>query len=124
MISIRSIPPSGRRCLVAAALVAVLVSCGPAPEPAADHNPLVVLGIDGATWDVMRPLLDAGELPAFQGLMEDGTISGGMIPKLETCVAAVEQGVDAAVVLDGRIAHVMLLEIFTDRGIGTLIRRG
>jgi acetylglutamate kinase len=57
-------------------------------------------------------------------LREDGTISGGMIPKLETCVAAVEAGVDAAVVLDGRVPHAMLLEIFTRRGAGTLIRKG
>ncbi|GAA0463815.1 acetylglutamate kinase [Parasphingorhabdus litoris] len=55
-------------------------------------------------------------------LKEDGTISGGMIPKLETCVSAVMKGVDAAVVLDGRIPHAMLLEIFTSKGAGTLIR--
>ncbi len=55
-------------------------------------------------------------------LRADGTITGGMIPKLETCVHAVEQGVDAAVVLDGRVPHAMLLEIFTSRGAGTLIR--
>ncbi len=57
-----------------------------------------------------------------RGLMADGTISGGMIPKLETCIAAIEKGVDAAVILDGRVAHTLLLEIFTERGIGTLIR--
>ena len=57
-------------------------------------------------------------------LQADGTISGGMIPKLETCVAAVESGVEAAVILDGRVPHAMLLEIFTDRGIGTLIKAG
>ncbi|MEQ8700539.1 MAG: acetylglutamate kinase [Bauldia litoralis] len=55
-------------------------------------------------------------------LMEDGTISGGMIPKLETCINSVEDGVEAAVILDGRIPHVTLLEIFTEAGIGTLIR--
>ena len=60
---------------------------------------------------------------AIAGLRADGTISGGMIPKLETCVAAVEGGVDAAVILDGRIPHGMLLEIFTARGAGTLVRR-
>ena len=60
--------------------------------------------------------------PQVRALREDGTISGGMIPKLETCVAAVEAGVDAAVVLDGRVPHAMLLEIFTRRGAGTLIR--
>lgn len=53
----------------------------------------------------------------------DGTISGGMIPKLETCVNAVEAGVDAAVILDGRVPHGMLLEIFTKQGAGTLVRR-
>lgn len=56
-------------------------------------------------------------------LRADGTISGGMIPKLETCVHAVERGVDAAVVLDGRVPHGMLLEIFTERGAGTLVRK-
>jgi acetylglutamate kinase len=56
-------------------------------------------------------------------LRADGTISGGMIPKLETCVHAVESGVGAAVILDGRVPHAMLLEIFTDRGAGTLVRR-
>ncbi|MBU6266033.1 MAG: acetylglutamate kinase [Sphingomonadales bacterium] len=55
-------------------------------------------------------------------LGEDGTISGGMIPKLETCVHAVEAGCEAAVVLDGRVPHAMLLEFFTSRGAGTLIR--
>lgn len=54
-------------------------------------------------------------------LKEDGTISGGMIPKLETCVNAVEAGCDAAVVLDGRVPHAMLLEFFTSRGAGTLV---
>ena len=57
-------------------------------------------------------------------LMRDGVISGGMIPKLETCIRAVENGVDAAVILDGRLPHAMLLEIFTDRGIGTLVQPG
>jgi len=55
-------------------------------------------------------------------LKADGTISGGMIPKLETCVNAVEAGCEAAVVLDGRVGHAMLLEFFTSRGAGTLVR--
>ncbi|MEE8280175.1 MAG: acetylglutamate kinase [Alphaproteobacteria bacterium] len=54
-------------------------------------------------------------------LMDDGTITGGMIPKLETCLGAVQTGVEAAVILDGRVPHVLLLEIFTERGVGTLI---
>ena len=59
---------------------------------------------------------------AISELVRDGTISGGMIPKLETCVKAVQEGVDAAVILDGRIPHAMLLEIFTVKGAGTLVR--
>jgi len=57
-------------------------------------------------------------------LSADGTIQGGMIPKLETCVHAVLAGCEAAVVLDGRVPHAMLLEFFTSRGAGTLIKAG
>jgi acetylglutamate kinase len=56
-------------------------------------------------------------------LKADGTISGGMIPKIDTCVHAVQAGVDAAVILDGRVPHAILLEIFTRSGVGTLVRR-
>jgi acetylglutamate kinase len=62
--------------------------------------------------------LDPAGIAALQA---DGTISGGMIPKVETCVNAVNAGVDAAVILDGRVPHAMLLEIFTRRGAGTLV---
>jgi acetylglutamate kinase len=58
---------------------------------------------------------------AKQGIA-DGWISGGMIPKVETCIYAVEQGVKGAVILDGRVPHAVLLELFTDGGAGTLIR--
>ena len=54
-------------------------------------------------------------------LIADGTIAGGMIPKVEACTHAVRNGVGRAHILDGRIAHVLLLEIFTDEGIGTMI---
>jgi acetylglutamate kinase len=52
----------------------------------------------------------------------DGWISGGMIPKVETCIYAVEKGVKGAVILDGRVPHAVLRELFTDGGAGTLIR--
>ena len=80
--------------------------------------------------DVPGVLDKQGELltdltPAdIASLRADGTISGGMIPKLETCVKAVEAGCEAAVVLDGRVGHAMLLEFFTSRGAGTLVRAG
>ena len=58
-----------------------------------------------------------------QILQKDGTISGGMIPKVETCIDAVKQGVEGAVIIDGRVPHGVLLELFTEHGSGTLIRR-
>jgi acetylglutamate kinase len=75
-------------------------------------------------------VLDSGkrlisELTAAEArrLIADGTISGGMIPKVETCIDAVDGGVEAAVILDGRVPHAILLELFTE-GAGTLIRGG
>ncbi len=56
-------------------------------------------------------------------LIEDGTISGGMLPKVECCMAGVEAGVNSVHILDGRIAHCLILEIFTNKGIGTLIEK-
>jgi acetylglutamate kinase len=56
-----------------------------------------------------------------RAMIADGTISGGMIPKIQTTIDAVEAGVHAAVILDGRIPHVLLLELFTEHGAGTLI---
>jgi acetylglutamate kinase len=69
---------------------------------------------------------DGQLLPRFSAarakeLMATGIITGGMIPKLETCLSALENGVDAAHILDGRLPHVLLLEIFTEAGVGTKI---
>jgi len=55
-------------------------------------------------------------------LIETGVASGGMIPKLETCIAALDAGVEAAVILDGRTPHALLMELFTEHGAGTLIQ--
>ncbi len=54
--------------------------------------------------------------------IKNGTIHGGMIPKIETCLKAVRDGVEAAVILDGRVPHALILEVFTEHGVGTLIR--
>ena len=59
-----------------------------------------------------------------RAMIETGAITGGMIPKIETCMMALEAGTEAAVILDGRVPHAMLLEIFTQRGAGTLVRQG
>tara|TARA_B100000686_G_C16785672_1_gene975071 strand:+ start:1150 stop:2079 length:930 start_codon:yes stop_codon:yes gene_type:complete len=56
-------------------------------------------------------------------MIKNSVISGGMIPKIETCLDAVKQGVEAAVIMDGRVPHALLLEIFTEHGAGTMIRR-
>ena len=74
--------------------------------------------------DKDKKLIDELTLADVDRLIREGTISGGMIPKVETCVQAVEGGVDAAVILDGRGEHAVLLEIFTEHGAGTLIRKG
>ena len=79
--------------------------------------------IEGLRRDVSDPsslirVTDADELDA---LMADGTLTGGMIPKIESCVQAVRHGVRRAHILDGRVPHVLLLEIFTDEGIGTMV---
>jgi len=58
----------------------------------------------------------------LDALMADGTIAGGMIPKVESCVHAVRNGVRHSHILDGRIPHVLLLEVFTDEGIGTMVK--
>jgi acetylglutamate kinase len=57
----------------------------------------------------------------LESLMADGTLTGGMIPKVASCVHAVRHGVGRAHILDGRIPHVLLLEVFTDEGIGTMV---
>lgn len=66
----------------------------------------------------LMPRLTVAEARSF---IDDGTIFGGMIPKIETAIEAVEAGVRAAVILDGRIPHVLLLELFTEHGAGTMI---
>jgi acetylglutamate kinase len=73
--------------------------------------------------DKEKRLLSELTIERAQALIADGTISGGMIPKVETCVEAVMGGVGGAVILDGKLPHVMLLEIFTQRGVGTLFKR-
>jgi acetylglutamate kinase len=58
-----------------------------------------------------------------RALIADGTISGGMIPKVETCIYALEAGVEGVVILDGKVPHAVLLELLTDHGAGTLMTR-
>jgi acetylglutamate kinase len=76
-----------------------------------------IAGVMNADMELMPTLSEA----QAASLIADGTISGGMIPKVETCLNAIAQGTAAAHILDGRIPHVLLLEIFTEHGVGTMI---
>ena len=81
--------------------------------------------IEGLRADVEDPAslirrITSGEL---QALLDDGTLTGGMIPKVAACVHAAEHGVGSAHMIDGRVPHVLLLEIFTDEGIGTMVTK-
>ena len=68
-------------------------------------------------------LLTGLTLDTVDALIVDGTISGGMLPKIGCAVDAVKAGVNSAHIIDGRVPHAVLLELFTDQGVGTLIRR-
>jgi acetylglutamate kinase len=74
--------------------------------------------------DKNRNLIPEMTIEDCRRLIADGTITDGMIPKIETCIYALERGVEAVVILDGKVPHAVLLELFTDHGAGTLIRRG
>jgi acetylglutamate kinase len=77
-----------------------------------------VAGVKNAKGEVMTEL----SADAIREMTADGTIAGGMIPKTETALAAIEGGVRAVVILDGRAPHACLLELFTEHGAGSLIR--
>ena len=73
--------------------------------------------------DKNKQLLTDLSLTQIRALIADGTISGGMIPKVETCMEAVTLGVKGATILDGTVPHALLLELFTEHGIGTMIHK-
>ena len=81
--------------------------------------------VEGVLKDVHDPgsVLSFIKVDEVQGLKDDGTISGGMIPKVDCCLEAVEKGVGHVHILDGRVEHCLILEIFTPEGIGTMIER-
>ena len=73
--------------------------------------------------DKNKNLIKHLKLDDIRGLIADGVITGGMIPKVETCIYAIEKGVEGVVILDGKIPHAVLIELLTDYGAGTLITR-
>ena len=73
--------------------------------------------------DKNKELIKELRIDDIRSLIADGTITGGMIPKVETCIYALEHGVEGVVILDGKIPHAVLIELLTDHGAGTLIMR-
>ena len=84
---------------------------------------LLLLTDVAGVFDRSKKLIKELTADEARRLIADGTISGGMIPKVETCIDALERGVEAVVILDGKVPHAVLLELFTELGAGTLFRR-
>jgi len=94
---------------------------------AIDAKRLLMLTDIAGVLDKDKNLISEMNADEARSMIEDGTINGGMIPKIETCLNAVEPtvdapGVNAAVIMDGRVPHAVLLEIFTEHGAGTMVR--
>jgi len=86
---------------------------------------LFLTDVDGIRMDAKDPstLISAITLEETERLIQEGIISGGMIPKVQGCIRGIEQGVNRTHILDGTIPHPLLLEIFTDKGVGTMVYR-
>ncbi|MGH9136530.1 MAG: acetylglutamate kinase [Acidimicrobiales bacterium] len=139
---VAAINPSLVQRLLAEDLIPVLSTIGAGPDGQAYNiNADTVAGavaealgaekvvyltdIDGLLADVDDPesLISRTTAGDLQALIDDGTLSGGMIPKVAACIHAVESGVASAHILDGRVPHVVLLELFTEAGIGTMVTK-
>ncbi|WP_072369714.1 acetylglutamate kinase [Hyphomicrobium sp. NDB2Meth4] len=83
---------------------------------------LLLTDVEGVL-DKNKSLISQLTIEDARQLIKDGVISGGMIPKIEGCIEVVEAGVEAVVIIDGRVPHCVLLELFTSHGVGTLLGR-
>ena len=89
------------------------------------HKFLLMTDVAG----ILKDIKDASSLISeisykeVQGLIDDGTVSGGMLPKVDACMTAIKAGADRVHIIDGRVKHAILLELFTDSGIGTMIKK-
>jgi len=84
---------------------------------------IILTDVEGILEDRRNPasLISTVTRQQVPGLVERGIIDGGMIPKVECCVRALDGGVKTTHILDGRVPHTILLEVFTDKGIGTMV---
>lgn len=96
---------------------------GAIAEALGAHKVIYLTDVEGLRLDADDPSTLVSEITTadLQRLVDDGVMSGGMIPKIAACIHAVEHGVGSAHILDGRLPHVVLLELFTDAGVGTMI---
>ena len=106
---------TGRMVFCTVFIMLMLAACGRGKEPGGSGTYLYYISADGTTPVSYTHLSDARKL------MDEGYIGGGMLPKLHNCIDAIEHGVSRVHILDGRIPHCLLLEIFTNKGIGTAI---
>ncbi len=83
---------------------------------------LLLTDVEGVL-DKDKKLIHQLTIEEARQMIKDGVISGGMIPKIEGCIEVVEAGVEAVVIIDGRVPHCVLLELFTSHGVGTLLGR-
>jgi acetylglutamate kinase len=83
---------------------------------------LLLTDVEGVL-DRQGQLIKALTTAEAQALIDDGTISGGMIPKIESCMDVIAEGVEGVVIINGKVPHAVLLELFTEHGAGTLIER-
>ncbi len=95
---------------------------GPSPARLKAKRLLLLTDVPGVL-DKNKKLIPELTIEGCRKLIAEGTITGGMIPKIETCIYALERGVEAVVILDGKVPHATLIELFTDHGAGTLIRK-
>lgn len=84
---------------------------------------IMMTDIDGILRDKDDPTTLIRELSTAEAkqLQDDGIISGGMIPKVECCVKAIDEGVKNVIIMDGRVSHAILMELLTDEGAGTMV---
>ena len=96
---------------------------GAVAEALGAEKVIYLTDVEGLLADVSDPASLIGQIsaPELQALVDDGTLTGGMIPKVAACLHAVAHGVGSAHLLDGRLPHVVLLELFSDAGVGTMI---
>ncbi|MEW6045397.1 MAG: acetylglutamate kinase [Bacillota bacterium] len=84
---------------------------------------IILTDVEGILEEPGNPasLISALQIQRARRMIQEGTIEGGMVPKVEACIRALEAGVPRTHIIDGRVQHALLLEIFTDRGIGTMV---